>query len=101
MKDMPYWDASVKELKGSRISKARRFNREGSVIPRGLTRSRWVVNPVKGYNKTAYEVNVTNEDEWICSCQYNRRNGRTCSHILACQLFIKLHPEIYKDEHIY
>ena len=78
------YDACLKQLNGSRISKARKFNRLKRIEPLG--RGMFLVKPILGYNHTTYEVNTAAQ---TCNCQANERSQIICSHLMACWLYEK------------
>ena len=84
--ELCFYDRYLEELKGSVISKARKFNRLNLVKRTG--ENSFAVLPIPGYNSSTYTV--TFEDETgTCNCQANRINNRVCSHMMAVSLFIK------------
>lgn len=80
------WDAATGELKGSQLSKARKFNHDHCIDFQG--NGTFLVRPIQGYNHTTYTVLFT-PDGCQCDCQYSKRYGNTCSHIMAVGLFIQ------------
>ena len=79
-----YWCPLLKELKvqggqNAIITKARRFFGEGCVIKTG---NGYLVKPIKGYNKTTYQI-ISNE----CNCQFHKKTKLRCSHLLAIELY--------------
>ena len=80
------WDNYEMILQGNKLAKARAFNREKLIERAGL----YVFNikPLKGNHQTH---TVWWDGTWNCSCQNNRINGNVCSHILAVNLFLKIH----------
>lgn len=81
------YDSARKELKGSILTKARRFCREGCVRPVRGKEGIFKVLPIRGYNMTTYDVNIFLDE---CNCQSNQLHGKICSHLVACYLWDKL-----------
>ena len=70
--DFPYWDAMNIELKGKVSSKVRKWanyivkdDRSGLWYQGD---GQWVINPLPGYNKTAYTIK-NDKQSWYCNCQ--------------------------------
>lgn len=94
-------------------AKARRFL-ENECIEYDKEKKCYLCKPLKGYNKTTYEIRSLPNQQFSCSCQfYNRvvlRQNITnliCSHVCALKLMLKiwnwkkrrdkiLHPEAYE-----
>ena len=49
----------------------------------------YICMPIPDYNKTTHKINSVN-GEFECSCQYYQTYKRTCSHILALYLQLKI-----------
>jgi len=82
-----YWSPEYKELKGEYpniCSKAKKFLQEDRVRE---FEGYFLVLPISGYNKTTYKVKI-NPDE--CNCQFFNKTGKTCSHILAVKMYMRL-----------
>lgn len=89
MTEMCYYDAYLKQLTGSIISKARKFNKLKCIVP--TEDDRFLCKPVAGYNKTTYTITFNPATgNGSCSCQHNEVEGKTCSHIAGVALFLKL-----------
>ena len=88
MNDTAHFDVLTGELKGSQLSKARKFNKLKCVVPRGD--GQYLVKHIEGYNKTDYQVNAYFDE---CDCQYYVKNKKSCSHVLAVALFKKQQEE--------
>jgi len=60
------YDVLLRELKGGRVTKARKFNKLKCIedLGGGIYR----INPIVGYNKTTYTVDIIEEK---CNCQFN------------------------------
>jgi hypothetical protein len=87
---MVKWDIMLKELKGgNQLSKARKLNKL-KCIAKCDHPDLFYILPIKGYNKTTYKVNIKHEK---CNCQYNVRNKKPCSHILAVHLYQRQQEE--------
>lgn len=75
-----HWYSDKGELIGNQKTKAIKFLNKGCIEK---VDNKYLCKPIKGYNATNY---------WIendkCTCQYNKRYNKTCSHILAVKLFI-------------
>jgi|2_EtaG_2_1085320.scaffolds.fasta_scaffold13709_7 hypothetical protein len=82
----PCYYSKVDGLQGSQLIKAKRFIKLSLVKP--LTNNTWFMGALPG-NSTNYIV-VRNREgsSWGCQCQFNKKTGNTCSHILAVQLYI-------------
>ena len=94
--DLCYYDSNMKALRGSQVSKARKFNKEGCIEYIGM--NRFVCKPIIGYNKTAYVLERWDFGEkwdfgWRCNCQHFMKDGMNCSHLLALFLWMKLRGE--------
>jgi len=84
------WDVVLKELKGgNQLSKARKFNKLNR-IAECEHQDIFYILPIEGYNKTTYKVNIKHEK---CNCQYNVRNNKPCSHIMAVLLYQRQQEE--------
>lgn len=92
MNDICYYDEHLKMLRGSRISKARKFVKEKCVV---RDDHGFLVKPIKGYNKRTYEVMTIEGQNGLlyCNCQQNTLKKEICSHILAVELFLKQEKE--------
>lgn len=49
----------------------------------------YVCKPIKGYNKTVYQLTKNESGEFTCTCQYNALYGRFCSHLGALYEYFK------------
>jgi len=98
--DVCFWDHWTKELKGSIISKAKKFYKLKLVSYVGD--NTWIVEPIKDYNTRTYEVTNKKDDEDIrsfeCNCQGFQSKLRKfklrqsdeeayCSHTVAVKMF--------------
>ena len=78
--------SKVDGLQGSQLTKAKRFIKLNLVKP--LTNNTWFMGALPG-NSTNYIVIRNKEGSaWSCQCQFNKKTGHSCSHILAVQLHI-------------
>jgi hypothetical protein len=50
----------------------------------------YICKPIPGYNSTTHKINYLIDGEFECSCQYHQTTKRTCSHILALYLQLKI-----------
>ena len=90
--DLPRWDVACGELKGGgQISKARKLNRLKR-IEESAMQGTYIILPIEGYNKTTYLVDANAES---CTCQFNVRANKLCSHIMGVFLYIKLNGESF------
>jgi len=94
MELIAYYDHHTQILKGSIISKAKKFNKFKCVEE--ISINQWIVKPIEGYNKTAYTIRYIN-GVWSCDCQRGS-TGLVCSHILAVMLFVKLNYDDILDQ---
>ena len=83
--ELPYYDHTHEELKGSQVSKARRLIREKKIVE--VSPTSYKVLPIEGYNMRSYDVEIDEENE-SCNCQYNTTKHLTCSHIMAVKMFM-------------
>ena len=77
-----FWWEEWGRLEGSQRSKAVKFVQNNCV--RKLSEDIFVVEPIKGYNKTPHKVYLKAPS---CSCQYNKKYGKICSHIIAVKMY--------------
>jgi hypothetical protein len=82
-KNVCYWYEKEGKLNGSQKTKAEKFLEMGCVLET-YDPDIFVVKFIEGYNKTNHTVNIVNQ---TCSCQYNKRLGLECSHIIAVKLY--------------
>lgn len=82
MFDLPFYDPVKGDIKGSIISKARRFIKDHKVV--NVKRNHWRIRPITGYNKQVRNV-VIHRGVFGCDCQGFKKN-RYCSHVLMVQL---------------
>ncbi len=120
-KSVIYWSEHYKMLKGVEDggairTKARKFVELG-LIDYDREKKCYLCKPIKGYNKTTYHIfwdktklkykESGEHGEFVCSCQYNQKTFKMCSHILSLYMQLKiwnwqkkedkrLHPELYK-----
>ena len=80
------WDNYAMRLRGNKLAKARAFNRNHLI--RQVGNSTFNVLPLKGNHQVH---TVWWDGDWQCSCQNNRINFDICSHILAVNLYLKIH----------
>jgi len=89
-----HYDAKTETLTGSQRDKAIKFF-DLDLIEQ-ISPLEFRINPIKGYNKTAYSVtckrNLIGVHSWKCNCQFHKTTEKTCSHILAVKIF--LHPDL-------
>lgn len=100
MNDICFWNHWAKELKGSIVSKAKRFYKCKLIAYCGF--NTWVVEPIKDYNTRVYTVtNVRDEEDirsFSCNCQGFQSKLRKfklrestdepyCSHTVAVKMF--------------
>ena len=78
-----YWAENQGMLLGSRKIKAKNFLQEGCI--QKINETEFRCKPIEGYNKTTHKIIRGNG--WKCTCQFNQKVGKECSHILACKLF--------------
>ena len=77
-------------LKGSKLDKARAFNREKLIEQ--VSETTFNVKPLPGNHQT--HTVWWDGEMWNCSCQNNRVTGDDhCSHILAVNLYLKIKDE--------
>jgi len=78
-KTVCYWAIKEGILYGNQATKAKKFIELDLV--KKINENTWQVSPIKGYNKTTYTINEN--EEYSCNCQFNKKNGLLCSHIMA------------------
>jgi hypothetical protein len=83
---LPFFNAETGKLEGDQASKARKLVSLG-LVRRAEFKDTFDILPIEGYNTTTYVVSRDGIG-WSCTCQWARK-GRTCSHQLAVELFIK------------
>jgi len=78
------------------LLKAKRFLREGC-IEYSKEKKCYLCLPIKGYNKTTYEIKSLKDRQFECNCQFYQRvvkkqniPGLICSHICALKLQLKI-----------
>lgn len=89
-------DAEGKVKTFSLRSKAKRFLME-ECIEYDKEKKCYLCKPIKGYNKTTYEM-YPKAGQFNCSCQFHNNvvmrrldiPGLVCSHVLALKLFLKI-----------
>lgn len=85
----------------SRQSKAKKFLKE-KCIAWDPEHSCWLCKPILGYNNTTYHIKDDKHGSFECSCQFNQKTGKICSHILALYLFLKIknynNKSVYEEE---
>lgn len=74
-----YWIEREGILLGDQKSKALKFLQNDCI--KKIGDNEWVVLPIKNYNVTTHSI----KDE-KCSCQYNRRYEKECSHLTAIKM---------------
>lgn len=84
--ELPYWDAEQKRLHGNQEYKARRFV-ELNLVKTTEFSSIFKILPIEGYNSTTYTIEE-HAGVYRCNCQFGA-SGKTCSHVLAVELFKK------------
>ena len=77
-----FYDNITGTLTGSQERKAEIFEREKKIVYIG--NGSFECKPIKG-TKTV-QVMRKIEGEWQCSCQFNRKIGKVCSHIMGMYL---------------
>lgn len=85
-----FYDHETRTLQGSQYDKARKLLALDLI--KRTTESSFLIFPIPGYNKRTYTVEHSGAS-WKCNCQWNATKGRTCSHIIAANLFIKKERE--------
>lgn len=86
LNDLCYWDHVKGELKGSQKNKAERFNKLKLI--KQVSIGEYECWPIQGYNKTIRTMRKT-IDGWTCDCQWFKKKGLDCSHLLALYLHLK------------
>ena len=81
-----HWFEKEGVLYGTQKSKAKRFLYDNCI--KKIDENNFKCLPIIGYNKTTHSLSHTLLNGWKCSCQFNRKNNKECSHIMACRLFI-------------
>ena len=84
-KNVCYWYEKEHKLSGSQKSKAKKFLQLGLVEPQPEDKDCFIVQPIPGYNTTPHHVIVGNRES--CTCQFNSKVGKECSHIMAVKLY--------------
>ena len=76
--------------------KARRFLRENCIVY-SKEKKCYQCLPIKGYNKTTYDLKANKDKTFECSCQFHQQvvkkkniPGLCCSHALALKLMLKM-----------
>lgn len=77
-----YYDAECQKLFGSRKYKAKKLLEQGLIHQTG---NQYIIDPIKGYNKTTYCVSKEG-NAYTCTCQHYNRFGTECSHIMAVRI---------------
>ena len=77
-----YYDAECQKLYGTRKYKANKLLTQGLIHKNGDT---YIIEPIKGYNKTTYIVKKDG-NAYTCTCQHYNRFGTERSHIIACKI---------------
>jgi len=102
-KTVIYWSEHYKMLKGVKEggaiqTKARKFVELG-LIDYDKEKKCYLCKSIPNYNSTTYHIfwdktkpkyNGLGNGEFSCSCQYNQRSLKMCSHILALYLQLKI-----------
>ena len=101
-KSVIYWSAHYKMLKGAEggaiQTKARKFVELG-LIDYDKENKCYLCKPIPGYNSTTYHLiwdktkpkyKGEGKGEFECSCQYNQKTFKMCSHILALYMQLKI-----------
>ena len=78
-KTVIYWVEKEGVLIGDQQIKAEKFL-EFNCIEK--TEKGFICKPIPGYNKSTYKL-----IDGKCSCQFNKKYGKNCSHLLALFLF--------------
>lgn len=85
-----HYDPSREELTGSQKDKAEKFI-SLDLVER-VTDFDFFIKPIKGYNKTTYQVKVVKTVlggvAFRCNCQFYHTTEKTCSHIMAVKMFM-------------
>jgi hypothetical protein len=71
-------------------SKALKFIEENCVVE--LSEGFFMIKPIENYNKTTHNVNLNLNK---CTCQFNQKFNKECSHIKAVKLF--KFKEVYNE----
>jgi len=102
-KSVIYWSEHYKMLKGVKEggairTKARKFVELG-LIDYDKEKKCYICKPIPDYNKSTYHI-IWDKNrlkykgegfgEFECSCQYNQRTLKMCSHILALYMQLKI-----------
>ena len=91
--DVCYYDHVRGELKGSQLSKAKKFCRL-DLVKVGLNHD-YVILPIKGYNTRTYHIDFHKFDNlWHCDCQFNHQTKKMCSHIMAVLIWRRTRGEV-------
>jgi len=76
--------------------KARRFLRE-NCISYSKEKKCYQCGPIKGYNKTTYDMSALKDKSFECSCQFHQTvvkqqkiPGLVCSHVCALKMMLKM-----------
>lgn len=95
-----YWEPKSRELlelkkDGSKtaatiLTKSKKFL-ELNCIKQNCARE-YICEPIKGYNKTTYNISISPDGEYSCDCQ-GFENSKFCSHCLAVKQFIFINGE--------
>lgn len=102
-KTVIYWSEHYKMLKGVKEggaiqTKARKFVSLG-LIDYSKEDKCYLCNPIPGYNSTTYRLfwdkgkvkyNGKGYGDFECSCQFNQKTFKMCSHILALYMQLKI-----------
>jgi len=102
-KSVIYWSEHYKMLKGVKSggaiqTKARKFVELG-LIDYDKEKKCYLCKPIPGYNKTTYHITWNKfhlkykgegNGDFECSCQFNQKTKKMCSHILALYMQLKI-----------
>ena len=79
-------------MRFKKYDKARMLKEENKVEFEGQMGSSLYFKVFSG--KEAYSVVFRGPGkQWLCECQYFVIKGKTCSHVLACKLWLKEHRD--------
>ena len=98
-----YYDEMGGQLLGNRYTKARIFYIENKIIELPNQENNikeFNVLFIPRYNVTTHNILMI-DNNFTCTCQENKINKRTCSHILAVKMYlnkITISPEVLKNE---
>lgn len=98
-KTVVYWSTSLRKLEGIKEGNAIKTKAlkliQLNLVSYDSDSKTFKVNPIKGYNKTTYEVNNRGDGHFECSCQFYNQVSKNwehpiCSHIQAVKLWLEI-----------